>query len=97
MPRYEGKERNMNKIEKYFLDENGMATVVMSQNTAKELRIAIDAFEAGQICGSGRGSKRELAWYIVTKYGDETIDVSNPYKIRKFVQAVKRKINELLP
>ena len=99
MPRYEGKECNMNKIEKYSLDENGMATVVMSQNTARELRIAIEAFEMGQMCSSGICSKRELAWYIVKKYCDETIeiDTSNPYKIRKFVKAVKRKINELLP
>lgn len=86
----------MNKIE-YAIDENGIAKVVMSQNAAKEIRIAMDAFEMGQRYANGQCSKRQLAQYIKTRYCDENVDISNPYKIRIFVKVVKRKVNELLP
>lgn len=83
-----------NMIEKYYM-ENGQPKVVMDQNTARDVKIAIDSFEAGIAKSSFseasqiRLTAKEIAGKFLT---DGT--VIGDYAV--FLNAVRKKSNELL-
>lgn len=95
-------------IEKYYCDSKCNPKVIMSQNTAKEVRTAIKAFSAACRVMTPYGDKERIVRYRVGEYiannflADAAIkdwlkashDVIFAYTM--FLDAVERKIEELL-
>ncbi len=84
-----------NMIQEYYLDEKGQPKVVMDQNTARDVKIAIDYFEAGLAKSSySEASQIRLTAKAIAEgflpYGTEIGD----YAV--FLNAVRKKSNDLL-
>lgn len=90
-----------NKIEKYYIDENGIPQVVMNQNAAREIRIAISAFRAGIAKSnfSETSQERLTGEYVADTFLQDEIfkDRARSFPgVYEFLYAVEEKIDKLL-
>ncbi len=84
-----------NMIQEYYLDEKGQPKVVMDQNTARDVKIAIDFYEAAitRSSFSEASQTRLTATAIAEKFLPEGTMIGD-YAV--FLNAVRKKSNELL-
>lgn len=89
----------MNRIEKYYLDENGIPKIIMSQNTAIKLQSIISSFEIGKSIDQVEASICELGKYIADNFlADDSAKEKLHYwhEYRTFITAIRSTINELV-
>lgn len=84
-----------NMIEKYYVDGNGQPKVVMNQNTAHDVKIALDFYEEAieKSSFSEAAQTRLTAMAIAERFLPQETMIGS-YGI--FLYAVKKKSNELL-
>lgn len=90
-----------NMIEKYYIDESGEPKVVMNQNAAREIGVAIDAFRAGieKSNFSSMSQERLTAKYIADNFlqDDKSKEAAENYPgLYEFLHVVEKKIEKLL-
>ncbi len=86
-------------IEKYFINETGVAEVIMSIETAKMIKIGTYAFFTGYELGAeGRlPSHRMLAEYVADNFlEDEKSKKTAAENYREFIECVDRKVREYI-
>ncbi|MCI8352769.1 MAG: hypothetical protein HFJ58_04115 [Clostridia bacterium] len=89
----------MNKIEQYYLDENGTPKVIMSQSTAIQLQSIISGFEIGKSIDEVEASMCDLGSYIAENFlADENAKEKLHcwHEYRAFITAIRSRINEFV-
>lgn len=95
-----------NMIEKYHIDENGQASVIMNQSTARDIYYAVKGFEAGQAEANVYCMKAKVGQFIAINFlddkkvrrylNDSEMGMSREHKYKIFEKTIRNKINELL-
>lgn len=96
----------MNVIEKYYIDDNGQANVIMNQSAARDIYYAVKGFKAGQAEAGNCFENAKLGQFIAINFladkearkylNDADNGMQRGRKYETFEKAVRDKIDELL-